>query len=65
MANEFQCPKKMNEQELGGDEVFSPSSLFYCRGDCKTLATKQPADVTGCQLGSLQDDKLLTVVTLE
>lgn len=35
------------------------------RGDCKTLATKQSADVIGFHLGSLQDKKLLAGVTLE
>lgn len=65
MANEFPCPKKMNEQDIGGDEVVSLPNLFYCSSDCKTLATKQPAGVIGCQLGCLQEKNLLAVVTPE
>ena len=33
LTKEFQRQKKINKQELGGDEVVSPPSLFYCRGD--------------------------------
>lgn len=51
LANEFQRPKKVNEQDLGGDEVVSSPNLFYCSSDCKTLGTKQPAGVIECQLG--------------
>lgn len=65
MANEFQCSKKTNEQELGGDQVVSSLNLFYCSSDCKTLATKQPAGAIGCQLGRLQEKNLLAVVTPE
>lgn len=64
-ANKFQCPEKIHDQELGGDEVVSSPNLFYCSGDYKTLATKQPADVIRCQLMCQQEKNLLAVVTPE
>lgn len=63
LANEFQCPKKVNEQDLGGDEVVSSPNLFYCSSDCKTLGTKQPAGVLECQLGWMQEKNLLACHT--
>lgn len=33
LTKEFHCQKKINKEELGSDEVLSPPSPFYCRGD--------------------------------